>query len=156
MGIHVFIPGRIVQFRDIGIDDIVSAGDLRYAPMSWESEQGEVYHYADDFFPVFQNKILVVNGINMQTNAHRPGQVNSFQGTFASGFPTLAAAFCAAKAPDLLMGYLATANYRSTGGLIPYTAINQPDLLLALIEPFLQGETPKGMFEQAPDEREGP
>jgi hypothetical protein len=25
--------------------------------------------------------------------------------------------------------------------------INQPDLLHALIEPFLKGETPKGMFE---------
>jgi hypothetical protein len=25
--------------------------------------------------------------------------------------------------------------------------INQPELLLALIEPFLAGETPKGMFE---------
>ncbi|RPI70831.1 MAG: alpha/beta hydrolase, partial [Ignavibacteriales bacterium] len=26
--------------------------------------------------------------------------------------------------------------------------INQPDLLLAFIEPFLKGETPKGFFEQ--------
>ena len=25
--------------------------------------------------------------------------------------------------------------------------INQPDLLFAFIEPFLKGETPKGMFE---------
>ena len=25
--------------------------------------------------------------------------------------------------------------------------ITQPDLLLALIEPFLRGETPKGMFQ---------
>jgi len=39
--------------------------------------------------------------------------------------------------------------------ILPATAhtavITQPDLLLAFIEPFLKGETPKGMFEQAAD-----
>jgi hypothetical protein len=38
------------------------------------------------------------------------------------------------------------------GGGEPATAhtavITQPDLLLAFIEPFLKGVTPKGMFEQ--------
>lgn len=29
--------------------------------------------------------------------------------------------------------------------------INQPDLLIAFIEPFLKGETPKGFFESEPE-----
>src|SRR5690606_32074200 len=103
---------------------IASTGRIRYANLSHDGQD-----YATEFFPEFGNRMVVVNGINMQTNAHTAGITNAFQGTFASGFTTLSAAMAAAKAPTLPMSYMVTGNYRSTGDLLPYTAISQSSLI---------------------------
>jgi pimeloyl-ACP methyl ester carboxylesterase len=51
-----------------------------------------------------------------------------------------------------VMGDMGTPLPASRLAVLPATShtavINQPDLLMAFIEPFLAGETPKGMFEQ--------
>ena len=52
-----------------------------------------------------------------------------------------------------VMGDMGTPLPASRLAVLPATShtavITQPDLLVALIEPFLRGETPKGMFEQS-------
>lgn len=115
---------------DFDATDIETAGNLRYAPLEWNGQP-----YASDFFGSYHEQLVVIQGVNMQTNAHGPGVTNAFQGSFASGFPTLSAAFAAVAAPDLPMAYMVTGNYRSTGNLLPYTAISQADLIASLARP---------------------
>lgn len=122
--------------------DIETAGNLRYAPMSSGADP-----YAFDFFDTFHDQMVVIQGVNMQTNAHGPGVTNAFQGSFASGFPTLAAAFAASVARDLPMSYMVTGNYRSTGGLLPYTAVSQADLIASLALPN-QGSLNNGLTDK--------
>lgn len=122
--------------RGFGVDDIAAAGGLNYAPTSWtDTGSGLIYDYSTAFFPEFHRRMIVVQGINMQTNAHGPGTANAFQGTFSSGYPTLAAAMSAVLANSLPLSYLVTGEYRSTGGLLPYTAINRTDVIRSLASP---------------------
>lgn len=122
--------------------DIVTAGNLRYAPLSFNNNP-----YAFDFFDRYHDRMVVIQGVNMQTNAHGPGITNAFQGSFASGFPTLSAAFAAAVARELPMSYMVTGNYRSTGGLLPYTAVSQADLIASLALPN-KGDLNNGLADQ--------
>jgi len=126
------------EFRNFGNNAIASAGNIRYARLS-TNETGATYNYAFDFFDTFHDRMVVVNGINMQTNAHSAGITNAFQGTFASGYPTLSAAFAGVKAPTLPMSYMVTGNYRSTGGLLPYTALSDASLIEDLSLPNVTG-----------------
>ena len=121
--------------RGYRADEIETAGNLRFAPMEWTHRDGGTFAYARDFFQSFHQQCVVINGINMQTNAHRAGMVNAFQGTFSESYPTLSAAHCAALSPDSLMGYVVTGEFSSTGGLIPYTALNSSKVLDSLANP---------------------
>lgn len=127
---------------DFDTTDITTAGNLRYAPLSSNGSP-----YAFDFFDRFHQETVVVQGVNMQTNAHGPGITNAFQGSFASGFPTLSAAVAAALARELPMSYMVTGNYRSTGGLLPYTAVSQADLIASLALPN-QGDLNNGLVDK--------
>ena len=107
-----------------------TVGNLPYAPIDEAGNQ-----FVDFFYNKYYQNTLIINGVNMETNAHVAGVPAAYTGTLASGYPTLSAAFTAVNGRDLPMGYLVTGQFRATGGLLPYTAINESSLLRDLSQP---------------------
>ena len=66
------------------------AGNLPYAP------------FADNraFFEKYHDRMLVINGIDMQTNAHDIGNVHNWTGKSEDLYPTLSAIHAAHHAPN--------------------------------------------------------
>ena len=61
--------------------DTQTVGNLRYAPFA---NNGELFskHY---------DKMLVINGVDTQTNAHEAGVVHTWSGRLSNGYPSLTA-----------------------------------------------------------------
>ncbi len=106
---------------------IGTAGNLRYAP--WGRN--------DYFFQKHFRKILVINGVDIQTNAHQTGEVVAWSGRTAVGYPSLTALYAAVKAPNLALSYLALGGWGNTEGIIGSTRISSPQDLRNLIYPNL-------------------
>lgn len=103
----------------------LEAGNLVYAPFADNSS----------FFDKYYNDILVINGVDAQTNSHSVGVVNNWSGRNAEGYPTLTSLFAATMAPDLPLSYLNFGGFGATQGIIRSTRISDPNQLRTLIAP---------------------
>jgi len=92
-------------------DEILSAGNIQYAPIG----------YNDTFFQKYYQDLLIINGIDMQTNGHDSGSRNTWSGRLSEGFPSLAALIAANFGPELPMSYLSFGGYDETAGLVART-----------------------------------
>lgn len=101
------------------------AGNLRYAP--WGRN--------DAFFKKHFGKMLVINGVDTQTNAHQTGETVMWSGRASLGYPSLTALYAAAKAPELALAYMALGGWGNTEGIITSTRTNSPQDLRNLIYP---------------------
>ena len=100
-------------------DEPRQAGNIRYAPFANNGE----------FFDVHHDKMLVINGVDAQTNSHTAGVVHNWSGRIAEGLPTLTALFASQLAPELPLSYISFGGYAETGRLTRYTRLASPDLL---------------------------
>ena len=87
------------------------------------------------FFQKYANRMLVINGIDAQTNSHDTGVVHSWTGRNTLGAPSLTALFAAAKAPNLPMTYVGAGGFNATAGLVPLSRLNNTDQLKSLANP---------------------
>ena len=113
----VNIPGELEITRWSNSADIQSAGNINYAP------------YANNqvFFDKYYNDILIINGVDAQTNAHSVGELHNWSGRNSSGYPTLSALFAASQAPEIPMSYLSFGGFNATGGIIRSSRIEGSD-----------------------------
>ena len=79
--------------------------------------------------------MLVINGIDAQTNSHDTGVVHSWTGRNTLGAPSITALFTAAKAPNLPMTYVGAGGFNATAGLVPLSRINNTSQLKSLSNP---------------------
>lgn len=89
-----------------------TAGNLRYAP------------FADNqsFFNKYYQDMLVINGVDGQTNAHSAGIRHQLTGTLGSGFPTTEGLYSAIEGDGLPLAYMGQGALTETsGGLVRYT-----------------------------------
>ncbi|HMW48588.1 MAG TPA: DUF1501 domain-containing protein [Cellvibrionaceae bacterium] len=93
--------------------DIKQAGPFAFAPIA--DNEG--------FFTRHQDKILVINGVNAQTNVHSAGRLTSLTGHNKNGYPSLCALHAAQHNTQLPMPLL-VGNSFETGGIIAATQIN--------------------------------
>jgi hypothetical protein len=109
-----------------GEGDILTAGtSIRYAPI-----QG-----APEFFGAHASKTMVLNGVDMATNSHEPGQRNTASGRLAEGYPNLAALVAGVSAPHLPMSFLTFGGYDRTQGVVAPTRDGNQDRLAELAWP---------------------
>ena len=106
-------------------DDIRQAGNIPYAPFA--NNEG--------FFEKYHSRMLVINGVDAQTNSHTVGVVNNWSGRNAEGYPTLAALLASQLAPELAMSYVSFGGYSETGGLTRYTRLDHPGYLDSIAYP---------------------
>jgi uncharacterized protein (DUF1501 family) len=121
---------------------------VTYAPM----ENGEPYKVGgEDFFQKYAQKLLVINGVDGQTNNHNVGSRNAWSGKLGGGLPTLggllAAIYSGEKPGTLPLAFLSTGGYDETQGLIPATRMGQTAPLLKITTPNLfKTENPDTYF----------
>jgi hypothetical protein len=103
----------------------VAGTGIDYAPFAINSE----------FFDRFGSDMLVINGVDAQTNSHDVGVRHNWSGRIPHGYPTFAAVAATALGTDLPLAYLSSGGYRETAGLTPYTVVQDTRSLRDLVNP---------------------
>ena len=88
-----------------------------------------------DFFAKHAANMLVVNGINMQTNNHERGVATTWSGRGDANYPNFGALVAASRAPSHPLTFISSGGYDSTGSLIPVTRLNSVTSFRKLAEP---------------------
>ena len=89
-------------------DETRQAGNIPYAPCA-ENEM---------FFGKHHARMLVINGIDMQTNRHPIGTVHTWTGRTSESFPTLSAVHAAHNAPGAALACLSFGAYTRGAALL--------------------------------------
>jgi hypothetical protein len=66
------------------------AGAISYAPITF-SDGNTVVYSADAFFQKYHGRLLVMNGVDTQTNNHDAGSRTTWSGQLTEGYPSFAA-----------------------------------------------------------------
>jgi hypothetical protein len=101
------------------------AGNLFYAPVANNAA----------FFERFGRDMLVINGVDSQTNSHETGKLFNWTGSNAEGRPSLSALFAAAQSPEQPLAYSVFDGFSRTAGLIGYNRFDDLSNMRALIRP---------------------
>ena len=81
--------------------------------------------------------MLVINGVDMQTNSHTTG-VLQLEWPQLGGFPTLTAMFAANNAPEQPLSYINFGGFAQTANLIRFNRFQDIGDLTDLLEPEYQ------------------
>lgn len=99
--------------RSFAAADIGTAGNIRFAPVTYYSTFVEK-HY---------QKMLVINGIDTQTNGHDSGRRIVGSGKLDEGFPAFGALVAAKYGQGLPMAFVTNGFYDTTAGAAPRTRV---------------------------------
>ena len=114
---------KINQWADSG--ETQTAGNIAYAPIGNNKA----------FFDKYHKDIMVINGIDAQTNSHTAGVVHNWSGRLSEGFPSITALYSAINAPELPISYINNGGYGETRDLIRYTQLDNVNNLNNIIYP---------------------
>ena len=101
------------------------AGRIAYAPFA-DNER---------LFRKYYKSMLVVNGVDAQTNAHTTGILYNWSGRNSVGAPSLTALHAANNSPDQPLAYSVLGGFSQTSGLIHFNRMNDINNLRALLNP---------------------
>ena len=118
-------PGEPVINHWARRDDVRQAGNIPYAPFANNAKFFEKYH----------RRILVINGVDAQTNSHTVGIVHNWSGRNSEGYPTATALLAAHYGPELPVTYVSFGGFSATSGLTRFTRIDNADLLRQIAAP---------------------
>ncbi|MCH9688619.1 MAG: DUF1501 domain-containing protein [Deltaproteobacteria bacterium] len=85
------------------------AGNVAYAPIGTE---------ADLFFGDHNDKMTVINGVDVATNNHEAGRRHMASGRLGAGYPNLAALAAGTLSPQSPMAFLTFGGYDRTQGVV--------------------------------------
>ena len=118
-------PGEPVINHWAERDEVRQAGNIAYAPFARNGAFFEKYH----------RRMLVINGVDAQTNSHTVGVVHNWSGRNAEGYPTTTALLAAHYAPALPVPYLSFGGFSATAGITRFTRIDNAHLLHSVANP---------------------
>lgn len=120
-------PGepKINHWADEGVP--LQSSGISYAPFA-KNEQ---------LFKKYGSKMLVVNGVDAQTNAHSTGILYNWSGRNSVGAPSLTALHAARRAPDLALSYASMGGFSATSGLVRFTRVDDINAVRGLLNPFI-------------------
>ena len=108
--------------------DPQQAGEIVYAPVANN----------DLLFERFGQDMLVINGVDSQTNSHETGQLFNWTGVNSEGKPSLTALFAAAQAPEQPLSYSVFGGLARTAGVIGYNRFDDLSVLRSLTQPDIE------------------
>ena len=106
---------------------IGSAGAIKYANVGNNA----------DFFNRHAERLLVLNGVDVATNNHSIGRLNTWTGRLDDTHPHIAALVAGSWAPQLPLSYIAEGTTDETRGVVPKTRLDDADALYDLAKPNL-------------------
>ena len=105
--------------------EVREAGNIPYAPFANNAA----------FFEKYYDRMLVINGVDAQTNSHTVGIVHNWSGRNSEGYPTTTALLAADYGQPLPTPYLSFGGFSATAGIARFTRIDNPELLRNIAEP---------------------
>lgn len=123
---------------------VEQVGNIEYAPiaidpttMDIDEESGAADYLltAQTFLERHGSRLLVVNGVDMETNNHDAGNRAIWSGRLQEGYPSIGALIAAARTPDKPMAFLSSAGYDATEGLVPLTRVSSADNMQKIAYP---------------------
>ena len=114
---------RITDFRE---GDIVSVGAFDLAPN----------RALIDFFSDYAQELLVLNGVDNQSNSHLAGVRNQWSGQLNHGHPSIGALAAAHTRNAPTTAYMSFGGYDNTAGLLPITRLPSPGFVSELAHPY--------------------
>ena len=146
---HICDPkpaGSQAEIDQQGSKDVMSnylgwgqAGNISYAPLETLPNANGAGLAIGTFFQRHYQELLVINGIDMATNAHDVGTRAIWAGDMAEGKPTVAALLSAGLAPGAPMGYISAGGYDVTAGVAPATRLGNIDTVKRIAFPYRAG-----------------
>jgi len=123
-------PERINNYDRNNIRQI---GNFQVAPppdsfLSGGENFTENLYNAEAFFTKYAQRLLVLNGIDVKTNSHSNGKLNTWSGRMRTGFPSFAALTAGTLAPSLPLSYLVNGGYSSPADLVIPTRMDSRGL----------------------------
>ena len=121
-------------------ENIAQVGNIRYAPVAANQA----------FFERFYQNMLVINGIDTQTNSHDDGVRHTWSGRLGFGYPSFGSIVSASVAPDLPLSLVHAAGYNETAGITRFSRLQNPDIITNLINDSIveQGNSTFSLFEE--------
>ncbi len=90
------------------------------------------------FFDTYGEKLLIINGINAQTNGHVTGARYAATGRLLDGNPSLSALLAAIHMPKSPLAFMGSGGYAGTKGIVPKISIPSSDTLAQMVSPNVQ------------------
>ena len=118
-------PGEPIINRWAQSDEIRQAGNIRYAPFGKN----------EAFFTKYHRRMLVINGVDAQTNSHSAGIVHNWSGRISEGYPTTSALLAAQYGLGLSMPYLSFGGFSNTAGVATFTRLDNPGQIRTIATP---------------------
>jgi hypothetical protein len=121
------VPGapEINRWSRTATTQTIDGSSITYAPFANNAE----------FFARFHPDMLVINGIDTETNSHDVGVRNNWSGRVPPGYPSFSALAASVFGDGLPLPYLTNAGYRETAGLATYTELTSARDLQDLVDP---------------------
>lgn len=119
------VPGEREINNWARVNDIDTAGRIAFAPFASNERLFQNHH----------QRMLIVNGVDAQTNAHSTGVLHNWSGRNAAGLPSLTAMFAASQSPDLPLAYVNFGGFADTARLIRYSRLDDHEALIDLLNP---------------------
>ncbi len=110
------VPGEreITQWSRNDVTRTITGSGITYAPFA-NNEQ---------FFERFHTDMLVINGIDGETNSHDTGTRHTWSGQIPEGYPSFSALAAAVYGDGMPLPYLTNGGYRETAGLATYAEVS--------------------------------
>ena len=109
---------------------IQQIGNIAYAPVADNQ----------NFFERFYQDMLVINGIDTQTNSHDDGRRHTWSGRLGFGYPSFGAIASSVIAPDLPLSLVHDSGYNETAGIARFSRLQNPDVIRNLVNDSSVGE----------------
>ena len=120
------------------VNAIRSAGNIRFPgsyPEGIEPPDANSPGHFANFFPKHSSRLLVINGIDTQTNNHDSGSRYVWSGKIESGYPSFAALAAATSAPEQPLAYISNGGYDNTASLVAPARIGGGEVFQQLAYP---------------------
>ena len=129
-------PGEKVINNWAESGEIRQAGNLFYADFANNAT----------FFDKYHDRMLVINGVDAQTNSHTAGIVHNWSGRSSEGYPSLTAMLAAHHGPGLSLAYLSFGGFAVTAGLTPFTRLHEAEMIRNIATPALVDWHDRGQY----------
>ena len=103
-------------------DIATNARGVKYAPL--RANDGVRDYNFSDFFENNADDLLVINGIDTQTNGHASGLRYMMSGRLAEGYPSLSALIAGVAMPTAPLAFVTAGGYDETDGVVAGTRLS--------------------------------